>query len=56
MDRSSKNHTGHNEQPEQCASSPGRTEVKKEREAKEDGRYIVFYTFEDEDERGSRGS
>ncbi len=26
------------------------TEVKKERETKEDGRYIVFYTFEDEGE------
>jgi hypothetical protein len=23
--------------------------VKKERETKEDGRYIIFYTFEDED-------
>ena len=23
-------------------------EVKKEREAKNDGRYIIFYTFEDE--------
>jgi len=23
-------------------------EVKKEREAKDDGRYIIFYTFEDE--------
>jgi len=25
-------------------------EVKKEREAKDDGRYIIFYTFEDEEE------
>jgi hypothetical protein len=25
-------------------------EVKKEREAKEDGRYIIFYTFDDEEE------
>jgi hypothetical protein len=24
--------------------------LKKERETKEDGRYIIFYTFEDEDE------
>jgi hypothetical protein len=28
--------------------------MKKERESKEDGRYIIFYTFEDEeDEEGS---
>lgn len=25
-------------------------EVKKERETKEDGRYIIFYTFEDEED------
>jgi hypothetical protein len=25
-------------------------ELKKEREAKDDGRYIIFYTFEDEEE------
>jgi hypothetical protein len=25
-------------------------EVKKEREAKDDGRYIIFYTFEDEED------
>jgi hypothetical protein len=24
--------------------------MKKEREAKDDGRYIIFYTFEDEEE------
>ena len=24
--------------------------MKKERESKDDGRYIIFYTFEDEDE------
>ena len=56
MDRSSENHTGSNEQLEQGVFSPGGTAVKKEREAKEDGRYIIFYTFEDEAERGSRGS
>ena len=26
------------------------SEVKKEREAKDDGRYIIFYTFEDEED------
>ncbi len=26
------------------------TAIKKEREAKDDGRYIIFYTFEDEGE------
>ena len=25
-------------------------EVRKERESKEDGRYIIFYTFDDEEE------
>ena len=42
MDRSPENHSGHSEQPEQ---------VEKERETKEDGRYIVFYTFVGEDEQ-----
>jgi hypothetical protein len=27
--------------------------VKKERETKDDGRYIIFYTFEDEEDEGS---
>ena len=26
--------------------------MRKERESKEDGRYIIFYTFEDEDREG----
>jgi hypothetical protein len=26
------------------------SEIKKEREAKDDGRYIIYYTFEDEGE------
>ena len=56
MERSSENHTGSNEQPEQGVSSPGGTGVKKERETKDDGRYIIFYTFEDEYEWGSQGS
>jgi len=29
------------------------TAVKKEREAKDDGRYIIFYTFENEEEGGT---
>jgi len=28
--------------------------VEKEREQKDDGRYIIFYTFEDEEDEGSR--
>jgi hypothetical protein len=27
-----------------------KSEVKKKREAKDDGRYIIFYTFEDEED------
>ena len=27
-----------------------KSEPKKERETKEDGRYIIFYTFEDEED------
>ena len=30
-----------------------RKPVKKEREAKDDGRYIIFYTFEDEEDAES---
>ena len=57
MDRSAENHTGGSyEPPVQGAPSPGGTEVKKERETKDDGRYIIFYTFEDEYEQESRGS
>ena len=31
------------------ASGEGRPGPKKEREAKDDGRYIIFYAFEDEE-------
>ncbi len=55
MDSSSENRTDHNEQPQQGVPAPGATGVKKEREPKDDGRYIIFYTFEEEDERGNRG-
>ena len=30
--------------------------MKKDRETKEDGRYIIFYTFEDEEDKESRES
>ncbi len=50
MDRSSQNHTGQNEPPGSRPPSRGGAEVKKERETKEDGRYIIFYAFEDEGE------
>jgi hypothetical protein len=36
-----------------------RTKVRKERESKDDGRYIIFYTFEgegEEDEGSEEGS
>jgi hypothetical protein len=29
--------------------------MKKERESKEDGRYIIFYSFEDEEDEDSEG-
>jgi hypothetical protein len=28
--------------------------LKKERELKEDGRYIIFYTFDEDDEAGGK--
>ena len=56
MDRSWKNHTGHNEQPKQGVPPPGRTGVKKERATKEDSRYIIFYTFDCEDDQEDRDS
>ena len=39
--------TPHEEGPERAEGAPA---YKKERETKEDGRYIIFYTFEDEGE------
>ena len=56
MDRSPENHTGHDEQPEQGVASEGKSGLKKEREIKEDGRYLIYYDFEDEGEQESRGS
>jgi hypothetical protein len=51
LDRSSENHTGQNEPSGSKPPSRGRTEVKKERETKEDGRYIIFYSFGVEEAR-----
>ena len=50
MDRSSENHTGQSEPSRSRPPSRGGTDLRKEREPKEDGRYIIFYTFEDEGE------
>ena len=36
------------------ASGAGRPGPKKEREAKDDGRYIILYTFEDEEAGNAR--
>ncbi len=48
MDRSGNNRAGNGgADPENAAREP---EVVKEREKKEDGRYIIFYAFEDEGE------
>jgi hypothetical protein len=55
LDRSSENHTGQNEPSGSRPSSRGRTEVKKERETKEDGRYIIFYSFGDDEEAREDG-
>jgi hypothetical protein len=53
LDLPSENHTAQNEPSGSRPSSRGRTEVtevKKERETKEDGRYIIFYSFGDDEE------
>jgi hypothetical protein len=50
LDHSSENHIGQNEPSGSRPTSRGGTEVKKEHETKEDGRYIIFYSFEDEGE------
>jgi hypothetical protein len=49
LNRTVGNDAGQNEQPEPGVCSKGGTGVMKERETKEDGRYIIFYTFEDEE-------
>ncbi len=50
MDRSPESHTGQNEPSEWGPPARGGAAVHKEREPKEDGRYIIFYHFEDERE------
>ena len=39
--------TGQDEPPGHSAHPQGAAQMRKERETKEDGRYIIFYTFED---------
>ena len=39
---------------EGVAVAASRGEVEKEREEKDDGRYIIFYTFEDDETRKVR--
>jgi hypothetical protein len=48
LDRSSDNHTDQNEPSGWRPPPRARAEVKKDRETKEDGRYIIFYEFGDE--------
>jgi hypothetical protein len=56
LERSSQDNTDQHNPPGLSVSSEGKTGVKKEREIKEDGRYLIYYDFEDEGERESRGS
>jgi hypothetical protein len=56
LERSSQDNTDQHNPPVLSVSSEGKTGVKKEREIKEDGRYLIYYDFEDEGERKSRGS
>jgi hypothetical protein len=50
LDRSSNNY------PDKSAAEPeDETSMTKEREAKEDGRYIIFYSFGDEEREGGDG-
>jgi hypothetical protein len=54
LERSSENHATQNEPSGSRPASRGGTEVKKERETKEDGRYIIFYEFGDEEIEGDK--
>ena len=56
MGRSPENHTDHNGPPGSNVPSEGKAGVEKEREIKEDGRYLIYYDFEDQGEREGRGS
>ncbi len=53
MGCSPENHTDQHDPPGSSVPSEGKTGVKKEREIKEDGRYLIYYDFEDEGERKS---
>jgi hypothetical protein len=48
-DRFADEQTGQDEPPGRSAHSQGASRMHKEREAKEDGRYIIFYSFGDEE-------
>ena len=50
MGRSPENHTDQHDPPGSSVPSEGKTGVKKEREIKEDGRYLIYYEFEGERE------
>ena len=56
MDRFADDQSGQNEPPVQSVRSRGALEMEKERETKEDGRYIIFYSFEGECARESSES
>ena len=53
LERSSQENNDQHNPPGLSVSSEGKTGVKKEREIKEDGRYLIYYDFEDEGERKS---
>ena len=46
-------HTPQKERPERPEAAPA---YRKERASKEDGRYIIFYTFEDEEPPDERAA
>ena len=56
MGRSPENHTDQHDPPGLSVPSEGKAWVKKEREIKEDGRYLIYYDFDDGDERESQRS
>jgi len=51
LDRSVDNQSGQNKPSVRSVYSRRAPEMEKERETKEDGRYIIFYSFGDEEAR-----
>ena len=51
MDRSVDNQGGQNKPSVRSVCSRGASEMEKERETKEDGRYIIFYSFGNQETR-----